>query len=411
MPSASRHRAAIGFIFVTCALDVVAMGIVIPVLPPLIEEFAGSTARAGMINGVFVALWAGMQFVASPVIGSLSDRYGRRPVILLSGVGLTLDYALMALAPNLWWLALGRIVAGVTSSSFTAAYAYMADITAPEKRAKAYGLIGAAFSGGFVAGPLLGGVLGEVSPRFPFWVAAGLGAATFLYGFFILPESLPKERRAAFDWKKANPLGSFQLLKSHPELLSLASVLFLYYLAHQVLQNVFVLYTGYRYGWTPRDVGWNLMAVGVGAIIVQALLVKPIVARFGERGALLTGLVCGATGFAIYGLAPTGLMFWSALPIFALMNLVGPGVNGMMSKRVSPSEQGRLQGANSSNMAVAGLIGPLLFTSVFAASIRGQGSWHQPGAAPYLAGMLLLVAFLLACRIPRARPKTATTPA
>jgi DHA1 family tetracycline resistance protein-like MFS transporter len=410
--SGGRRKAALGFIFATALMDVLSIGIIIPVLPHLIEHFlSGDTAAAAHWVGIFGAVWALMQFVFSPIMGSLSDRFGRRTVLLISSFGLAADYVVMALAPTVGWLLLGRVLSGITASSFSTAGAYIADVTPPEKRAQGYGMIGAAFGVGFVVGPALGGLLGAIDLRLPFWVAGGLAATNWLYGFFILPESLPKERRAAFDWKKANPLGSFQLLRSHPELLQLASVLFLFYLAHQVLQNVFVLYTGYRYGWTPRDVGWNLMAVGVGAIVVQALLVKPVVARFGERGALLTGLFCGAVGFTIYGLAPTGLIFWGALPIFALMNLVGPGVNGMMSRRVSPSEQGRLQGANSSNMAVAGMIGPLLFTSVFAASIRGQGAWHQPGAAPYLAGALLVVALLLASRIPRVQVQTEPSPA
>src|SRR5690606_19876894 len=209
---------SLAFIFVTAVLDIVAMGIVIPVLPGLIEDFVGSNARAGIINGVFVALWAAMQFVCSPIIGSLSDQYGRRPVILISCAGLSIDYVLMALAPDLWWLALGRIIAGITSSSFTTIYAYMADITEPAKRARAYGLIGAAFSGGFVLGPVLGGFLGEFGPRVPFWFAAGLSGVAFLYGLFILPESLAPEKRMKFSWARANPAGALILLRRHTEL-------------------------------------------------------------------------------------------------------------------------------------------------------------------------------------------------
>ena len=265
MPALAPHsRAAIAFIVVTALLDVMALGIIIPVLPPLIKEFAGTDASAGWINGVFVALWAGMQFVASPIIGSLSDQYGRRPVILLSTAGMVCDYVLMAVAPNLWWLALGRIIAGITSSSFTTAFAYMADITAPENRARGYGLIGAAFSAGFVAGPLLGGVLGEFSPRAPFWVAAAMSTLAFCYGWLILPESLAPEKRMAFSWKRANPFGAMMLLRSHPELSGLAVVNFLLYFAHHVFSAVFVLYAGYRYGWSCVG-GWRTAGRGRGA--------------------------------------------------------------------------------------------------------------------------------------------------
>lgn len=407
-----RRKAALGFIFATALMDVLAIGIIIPVLPHLIESFVGGdTATAAHWVGIFGTVWALMQFIFSPIMGSLSDRFGRRPVLLISSFGLAADYVVMAMAPTVGWLLLGRVLSGITASSFSTAGAYIADITPPEKRAQAFGLIGAAFGVGFVLGPALGGLLGHIDLRLPFWVSAGLAAANWLYGFFILPESLPKERRARFDWKKANPLGSFQLLKSHPELFSLAMVLFLFYLAHQVLQSVFVLYTGVRYQWTALNMGWYLMAVGIGAIVVQALLVKPIVGRFSERGALIIGLIAGITGFFVYGYAPTSLWFWGVLPVFALMNLVGPGVQGMMSKRVGPSEQGRLQGANSSNMAVAGLIGPMLFTTVFAASIKGHGGWHNPGAAPWVSSALLVVALLLAVRIPRAKPQAATSPA
>lgn len=248
-----RLKAAIGFIFVTAVLDIVAMGIIIPVLPQLIEDFVGSNAQAGVINGVFVALWAGMQFVASPIIGSLSDQYGRRPVILLSCAGLAIDYVLMAVAPNLWWLAVGRIVAGVTSSSFTTIYAYMADVTPVEGRANAYGLIGAAFSGGFVLGPVIGGFLGEISPRAPFWAAALMSGIAFLYGLIILPESLAVEKRMKFSWRRANPVGAMVLLGRHPELTGLAGVTFLLHFAHHVFSAVFVLYAQYRYGWGPPE--------------------------------------------------------------------------------------------------------------------------------------------------------------
>lgn len=277
------HRAALAFIFVTAVLDIVAMGIIIPVLPGLIEEFVGSNARAGIINGVFIALWAAMQFVCSPIIGSLSDQYGRRPVILISCAGLAADYVLMALAPDLWWLALGRIIAGITSSSFTTIYAYMADITAPEKRARAYGLIGAAFSGGFVLGPVLGGFLGTVDPRLPFWVAAGLSGVAFLYGLLVLPESLPVGKRMTFSWARANPVGSLILLRRHTELSGLAIVNFLLYFAHHVFSAVFVLYAALRYGWGPGEVGLLLAMVGVLDMAVQGGLVGVVVKRFGDR--------------------------------------------------------------------------------------------------------------------------------
>ncbi len=257
-PPRTRFRAGIAFIIVTAFLDVMAMGIVIPVLPALIGEFTGSHAETGIYNGLFVALLAGMQFAFSPVIGSLSDQYGRRPVVLISAAGLSADFALMALAPNLWWLAVGRILGGITSSSFTTAFAYMADITPPEQRSRAYGLIGAAFSGGFVAGPVIGGLLGEFGPRVPFWAAAALSALAFFYGLLVLPESLEPEHRMPFSWKRANPLGALRLLRSHPELTGLAWVNFLLFFAHHVFAAVFVLYAGYRYGWDTWLIGLAL---------------------------------------------------------------------------------------------------------------------------------------------------------
>lgn len=391
MPSSpSPPRAAIAFILVTALLDVMSMGIIIPVLPQLIEQLSGSTSAAGLWNGLFVALWAAMQFLCSPVIGSLSDRFGRRPVILISVAGLALDFLLMAVAPNLWWLALGRILAGVTSSSFTSTFAYMADITPPEQRARGYGLIGAAFSGGFVAGPLLGGVLGEISLRAPFWAAAGLSALAFFYGLFVLPESLAREKRMAFSWKRANPFGALKLLRSHPELSSLSIVNFLLYFAHHLFSAVFVLYAGDRYGWGAWQVGTLLALVGLMDMGVQGLLIGPVVKRLGDRATMVFGLSFGAVGIAAMGLAPTGWLFVAAMLPNALWGLAMPTIQSLMTQRVSESEQGQLQGANNSVGSIAGILSPLFFGAIYSLSVG-------PGAVlPFIGSAFLIAAAVLA---------------
>jgi DHA1 family tetracycline resistance protein-like MFS transporter len=406
----NRRQAAIAFIFVTAVLDIVAMGIIIPVLPPLIEEFSGSNAQAGWINGVFVALWAGMQFVASPVIGSLSDQHGRRPVILLSTAGLSLDYVLMALAPNLWWLALGRIVAGITSASFTTVYAYMADITPPEGRARAYGLIGAAFGGGFILGPLLGGVLGEISPRAPFWFAAGLSGMAFLYGLFILPESLPAEKRMAFAWSRANPFGAMKLLAGHAELAGLAVVNFLLYFAHHVFSAVWVLYAGHRFGWSPWEVGVLLAAVGVLDMVVQGALVGPAVKRFGDRSVMVFGLFGGAFGIAAMGLAPTGTLFALAILPNAIWGFAMPTLQSLMTQRVSESQQGQLQGANMSVASIAGIVSPLFFGAVYAFSVAEGSPLPMPGLAFLLAALVLLLGAVIGWKVARRAEKAEAVP-
>jgi DHA1 family tetracycline resistance protein-like MFS transporter len=335
-------------------------------------------------------------------MGVLSDRFGRRPVILASNFGLGFDYVLMALAPNLGWLFAGRVISGITGASFSAASAYIADVTPPDRRAAGFGMIGAAFGLGFVLGPALGGILGSTNPRLPFWVAAGLTLANACWGVFVLPESLPRERRRAFDWRRANPVGTLRLLGSHRELLGLASVNFLYQLAHQVLPSVFVLYAGYRYAWNERTVGLTLALVGVGSMIVQGVLVRPIVSRFGERRTLLCGLAAGAFGMAAFGLAPTGGWFWSSLPVFAFMGLYGPAAQGIMTRRVDPSQQGHLQGANASILGITGLIGPGVFTVTFATFIGSRADLHLPGAAFLLASCLLATAIPLALVVTRA---------
>ncbi len=399
-PTASR-QAAVAFIFITVVLDVLALGIIVPVLPPLVVAFlGGNTARAAQIYGLFATAWALMQFVASPVLGALSDRFGRRPIILLSIAGLGLDYILMAMAPTLGWLFVGRVISGVTSASFATAAAYIADVTPPEQRARSFGLIGAAFGLGFVLGPVMGGLLGTVNPRLPFWVSAALCLTNALYGLFVLPESLPPERRSRFSWARANPIGSLRLLRSHPELFALACVTFLYYVAHEVLPSTFVLYTTYRYDWTPRTVGLTLALVGICTAIVSGKLVGPIVARIGERRAALTGLACGAVAFTVYGLAPVGRAFLAGVPIMAFWGLYGPSAQGIMTQRVQPSEQGQLQGAIMGLRGLSGLFSPFIFTYTFATFISNT-SVYLPGAPFLLSALLLVVAFLIAWRVMR----------
>jgi len=390
-------RAAIAFVLVTVMLDMLAMAIIIPVLPKLVLSFLGNdTARAARVFGVFGTAWALMQFLFAPVQGALSDRFGRRPVILLSNFGLGLDYVLMALAPGLGLLFIGRVISGITAGSISAAGAYIADVSPPEKRAAGFGLISVAFGVGFVLGPALGGVLGQIDPRLPFWVAAGLSLANGCYGLLVLPESLPRERRAPFAWRRANPIGSLRLLRAHPGLLGLAVISFLYYLAHQALPAVFVLYGDYRYGWDERTVGLTLAGVGVCSAVVGGLLVRPVVRRFGERRSLIAGLAFGMVGFTAFGLAPTGWMFWAGIPVLALWGLASPAAQGLMSRQVSPSEQGRLLGANSSLMGLTGLIGPGLFAVIFAYSIAPDARWHLPGAPFLLAALLVAAALALA---------------
>ena len=408
-PPVFRRPAAIAFIFITVVLDVIALGIIIPVLPRLVQSFlGGDTARAAQTYGLFGTVWALMQFIFSPVMGALSDRFGRRPVILFSIFGLGFDYILMALAPSLGWLFLGRVISGITGASFTTAGAYIADVTPAEKRAAGFGIIGAAWGLGFVLGPALGGVLGGIDPRLPFWAAAGMTLVNAVYGFFVLPESLPRERRRPYSWRRANPLGSLKLLRSHPELSGLATVYFLFLLAHQVLPSVFVLYTGYRYGWSERTVGLTLAAVGICNITVQGILIKPIVARFRERATLLAGLLFGFTGFTAFALAGSGAVIWACLPVFALMGLFGPAVQSLMTRRVDPSEQGQLQGANSGIMGITGLIGPGMFTLTFAFFIGDGRDWHLPGAPFFLAALLLVMALGVAFWV--TRPDTAALP-
>jgi DHA1 family tetracycline resistance protein-like MFS transporter len=391
--------AAVAFIFVTILLDTLALGVIIPVLPKLVESFVDNdTASAARIFGVFGTAWAAMQFVFSPILGALSDRFGRRPVVLLSNFGLALDYVLMALAPSLSWLFVGRVISGITSASISTSFAYIADITPPERRAALFGKVGAAFGAGFILGPALGGLLGGMDPRLPFWAAAGLSFANTLYGLLILPESLPRDRRSPFRWRSANPLGSLHLLRSDRVLAGLSVVNFFAQLAHVVLPSVFVLYATYRYGWDTKTVGLTLAIVGICAMAVQGTAIGPIVRRFGERRALLLGLGCGAAGFLIFGAAPSGLLFWLGIPVMAFWGLSGAAIQALMTQLVAPDQQGQLQGATSSVQSLSQLVGPFLFTLTFAYFIGAQAPLKLPGAPFLLASVLLLLALVIAAR-------------
>lgn len=391
--------AAFIFVFVTVALDMMAVGIIAPVLPKLIIEFrGGDVASAAWYVGLFATIWAAMQFVFSPVIGALSDRFGRRPVILLSNLGLGLDYLLMALAPNLAWLFIGRLLSGITSASYPTAGAYIADVTPPTERAGRFGMLGAAFGLGFIVGPAVGGLLGGIDLRLPFWVAAGLSLANAAYGFFILPESLPEDRRRPFSLRNANILGAVRLLRSHPELLGLAAALFVMGVAHEALPNTFVLYADQRYGWSETQVGVALALIGLSSVVVSMLVVKPVVRRLGERRTALAGLACGVVAYLWFALAPTGALFLGGIAVMALLGIANPAVQALMSRRIASGEQGQLQGALGSIRAVTGMLGPLLFTQVFAAAVR-HGDPATQGAAFLLSAALLVVALAIGLKV------------
>lgn len=390
-PSTGRSPAFI-FIFLTVLLDMLSIGIIIPVLPKLILFFTGGEFnRAAEMLGIFMSVWALMQFIASPVIGALSDRFGRRPVILASNLGLGLDYLLMALAPALWVLFVGRILAGVFSATVSAAQAYIADITPPEKRAGAFGMLGAAFGLGFVLGPAVGGILGHYDLRLPFFAAAGMSLANFLYGFFVLPESLKPELRAPFKLRSFNPITTLSLLTRTVELKRLGVIVFLIALAHQVLPACAVLYMGLRYGWQEREVGFLLAGVGVAGMIVQGGLVRPVVKAIGEKRAMLLGLAAGAMGFALYGWAPTGAIFMMGVPVMALWGFAQPSVSALMTREVPADEQGRLQGASASITGLSGMVGPWAFAYAFAYAVDPANGVGIPGLPFFAATALMLV--------------------
>jgi DHA1 family tetracycline resistance protein-like MFS transporter len=396
---ASQRNASMGFIFATLLIDVTGIGIIIPVIPKLIEEVAGSgmtMAEIAKYGGWLMFAYSIMQFLFSPLLGNLSDRYGRRPILLLSLLGLGLDYFVMALAPSLWWLFAGRIIAGIMGASFTAATAYIADISTPEKRAQNFGMVGAAFGLGFIVGPVLGGLLGQFGPRVPFYAAAMLSLLNFLYGFFVLPESLAKENRRDFDWKRANPIGSLKQLFKYPVIAGMIGSMFLIYVASFSVQGTWSYYTMLKFGWDEKMVGYSLGAVGLLIALVQGLLIRYINPRLGSVNSVYVGLLLYVVGFVSFAFASSGLLMYLALVPYCLGGICGPALQGIMSGAVPANEQGELQGSFTSLLSVTSIIGPPLMTSVFGYYSSTTGSIFFPGAPFILGAILGLISFFLA---------------
>ncbi len=406
---AQPRKAAVGFILVTLFLDILGIGIIIPILPGLIKEFAGgSTASAGFYVGVISASYAATQFIFAPILGALSDRFGRRPVILVALFGLGIDYLIQGFAPNLAWLFVGRIIAGVMGASYTSANAYIADVSTPETRARNFGFVGVAFGLGFIAGPALGGFLGGISLRLPFFVSAGLVLVNWLYGFFVLPESLAPENRSPMTLSKLNPLGAIVHLKTYPMVAGLAGAFVFFGLAQRGLENVWVLYTTHRYGWNEATNGLALALVGVMAVIVQGGLVRPVIGWLGERKAIIYGLALGVFTYIFYGLASQGWMLYVVIIVGSLGGVAGPAIQGLVAGSVAPNEQGRVQGALAALQSATSIFAPLVFSAgLFSFFTSENAPFQLPGAPFFFGAVCTLAGFVLVLRQFRRSPEVA----
>ncbi len=390
-PGECRVNRALTFIFVTVLIDAIGFGVVIPVFPQLIMRLSGqSLAHAAEVSGWIAFLYASVQFVMGPVIGGLSDRFGRRPVLLASLAAFAADYVVMAFAPTLWWLVAARVVAGITGATFPTAYAYIADVTPPEKRGANFGVIGMAFGFGFIIGPALGGFVARFGNEVPFLVSAGLAMANLIYGLIVLPESLPPERRRAFEWRRANPVGALLRLKSaHPVVLMLAATVFVWTLSYQSLYSIWSYHGQLRYGWNPEQVGWSLAAVGVTGAFVQGFLGRKLIPRFGQRRIIALGIVSAVAGYSCYALADVGWLVYVGIAVSACQGLVFPCLQGLMSAEMAASEQGELQGAVSSIQSLSTIIGPPLMTTVFARFSADDAPIYAPGA-PFMVSLVFV---------------------
>lgn len=395
---ASNKKAAVGFIFITILIDVIGLGLIIPVVPKLIEELLhnGSTSLAATYGGWLTFSYAIMQFAVSPILGNLSDQYGRRPILLFSLFGFGIDYLFVAFAPSIAWLFVGRIIAGITGASITTASAYMADISTPENRAQNFGMIGAAFGLGFIIGPLLGGLLGEHGSRLPFFVAAGLALANWLYGYFVLPESLPKHLRRKFEWKRANPLGSLLQLKKYPSVAGLIGSLLLIYLAAHSVQSNWSFVNIEKFKWTPKLIGISLGVVGFLIALVQGLLIRVVNPRIGNEKSVYLGLSLYTLGLLLFTFATQTWMMFAFLVPYCLGGIAGPALQSIISGNVPPNEQGELQGALTSLMSLTSVLGPIMMTSTFAYFTGPTAPFYFPGASFLLGALLMLFSLVWA---------------
>ena len=395
----NKRNPAIIFIFITIVIDVLGIGIIIPVLPKILLELTGKgLSEASQYSGYLMASYAIMQFIFSPIIGGLSDKFGRRPVILVALFGFFLDYMILVYAPTIGWLFVGRILAGITGASFTTATAYIADISNDENRSKNFGMVGAAFGLGFILGPPIGGLLGDIGTRVPFMFAAGLSLINALYGYFILPESLSKENRREFSWKRANPVGSLKNLGRYPALLGLVGALFCLQIAGQTHPSTWSYFTMKEFGWNLKQVGWSLAFVGLIVAIVQGGLNRIINPKIGDRNSVIIGLLFYGMGFMLFSIATTGWMMYIYMIPFGLGGIAGPSLQSLITKQVAPNEQGELQGGITSLQSVTTIVGPLIASNLFSYYSDGQDHFQFPGAAFFMAGLLTFLALGIALR-------------
>lgn len=398
-----KKQAALGFIFITLLIDIIGFGIIIPVLPSLIKNLIhGSLSEASIYGGWLILAYSLTQFMCSPIIGNLSDKYGRRPVLLFSLFGFGIDYLFLAFAPSIFWLFIGRIIAGFTGASITTASAYIADISTPEKRAQNFGMIGAAFGLGFIIGPILGGSLAHYGVRFPFIAAAVLSLLNWLYGYFILPESLSVENRREFDWKRANPIGALKLLNKYPVIAGLVVSTALIYVAAHAVQTTWSYYTIEKLKWTENMIGISLGVIGVCIMIVQGLIVRVVIPKIGQEKSLYVGLAFYTFGLLLFAYASTSWMMFTFTAVYCLGGIAGPSIQGLISTHVPANEQGELQGALTSLMSATSVIGPLLMTNIFAYFTKSTAPIYFPGAPFLLGAFLTLIGTVLAYRSLRA---------
>ena len=398
----SHRRASMAFILVTLFLDILGIGIVIPVLPHLVTDMlGGNESLAASYYGAIAGSYALMQFLFAPVLGALSDRFGRRPVLLISLFGFGVNYLLTALAPNVYWLFVARIFSGIMGASFTTVNAYIADISTPENRSQNFGLVGAAFGLGFIFGPALGGVLGNIGPRVPFYVSACVVLLNWLYGLFVLPESLPKDRRRKFSLREGNPLGGVLRLKRFPSVQELAMAFVFVALAQRGLETVWVLYTQHRYGWNELQNGMSLALVGVMAAIVQGGLIRRVVPKWGEKRSVRIGLLVSAIAFVCYGLAPTGGSVIPIIVVGAIGGIAGPAIQGLVTGAVDPSQQGAVQGALTSLTSLSAILAPLLSTQLFRYFTSEAAPIQLPGAPFFLGAGFMAAALFIAVHATR----------